>query len=96
MQNLSDQTKMSFVTGACLLGLVVALKNVVHVPAEVISRDVVLYIIVYWTLGMYPGSRAAASRSRFDRPLVWGLLLVLMTAAIICVYALRYSRGALP
>jgi hypothetical protein len=90
MNVLNDQTKISLVAGACLLGLVVALKNIVRVPAEVLGRDIVLYIIVYWTLGMYFAPRAAARRGRLDRPLVWAGLLVLMTAAIIFVYTLPW------
>lgn len=89
MKALSDQTRVSFVVGVCLLALVILLKNVVKVPAEVLSRDVVLYIIVYWAMGMSPGQLPVVNRSRLDRPLFWSALVVVITAAIVLVYALQ-------
>ncbi len=88
MKTLSNQTHVSLVAGMCLLALVVMLKNVVQVPAEILSRDVVLYIIVYWSLGFFPSQQVLADHSRLDRPLVWDALLVVITAAIIGVYVL--------
>ncbi len=46
---LSDSDKVSIVAGISLLGLVVVLKNVLHVPADILSRDIIVYIIIYWT-----------------------------------------------
>ena len=69
--------------------LVVALKNLVHVPAEIIARDVVLYIIVYWALGLYASPAAAAHPTGLNRPLYRGALMIIITLAILAVYALR-------
>ena len=86
---LTDQTKVSIVAGVCLFGLVAVLKNVVHIPGEILSRDVLLYIIIYSAFGIaYPAKSEEATRSRLDNPLYWGLLIVLITLAIIGVYAI--------
>ncbi len=89
MKTLSDQTRVSLVAGACLLALIVILKNVVGVPAEVLTRDMLLYIILYWALSLSPGQAPVVKRSSLDRPLYWVILLVLVTAAMVAVYVLR-------
>jgi len=86
---LTNQTKVSIVAGVCLFSLVAVLKNVVHVPGEILSRDVLMYIIIYSAFGIaYPAKSEEATRSRLDNPLYWGLLIVLITLAIIGVYAI--------
>ncbi|MCZ7358077.1 MAG: hypothetical protein O8C66_06220 [Candidatus Methanoperedens sp.] len=54
---LNDKDKVSIVAGICLLSLVVALKNGLHVPADTLSRDIIVYIIVYcaFTVFSHPG-----------------------------------------
>jgi len=85
---LSDETKIATVSAACLIALAVILKNVVQVSASVLSRDIIIYIIIYSFFWMIPGLDAKRERkSRFERPLFWSLLLVAMTAAIVAVYA---------
>ena len=48
---LSDQTKIASVSALCLMGLIIVLKNVLHVPPEVLSRDVILFIPLTSSLG---------------------------------------------
>ena len=85
----TNQTKVSIIAAVCLLGLVVTLKNILQVSAEVLSRDVVLYILIYSTFGiLYPSPSAESKQARFDKPLYWALLIVLVTLAIIVVYAI--------
>jgi hypothetical protein len=81
--------KASLMTAACLVGLVVALRDLIRVPAEIVARDVVLYMIVYWVIGLYPLPPAAAGRAGLSPLLGRGLLLVLVTLAILAAYALR-------
>jgi hypothetical protein len=85
---LSDEVKVASVSAICLLSLVVVLKNVLDVSATVLSRDLIIFIIVYSGFWMIPALNAAREkRSRFERPLFWGLMIVAVTAAIIAVYA---------
>jgi hypothetical protein len=68
---------------------VITLKNILGVSAEVLSRDVVLFILIYSAFSIiYPDQGADARVSAFDKPLYWSLLIVLVTAAIIIVYAI--------
>lgn len=86
---LSDEVKISSVSAICLLGLVVVLKNVLQVAPEVLSRDIIIYIIVYsgfWLLPSFTNDRA--KRTKFDTPLFWSLLIVATTLAIIALYAI--------
>ncbi len=85
---LTNKTKVSIVTAVCLVGLVVALKNLVGVSAEVLSKDVVLFILVYSAFSvLYPEPSTGTRASALDKPLFWSLLIILVTAAIIIVYA---------
>ncbi len=86
---LSDKDKVSLVAGICLFGLVVVLKNVLLVPADIISRDIVVYIVIYWAFTVFPQPvKEDVKKSRYDKPLYWNLLIILITLAIIAVYAM--------
>jgi len=54
---LSDQNKVSLVAGLCLVGLVIVLKNLLLIPSDILSRDVLVYIIIYWAFTVIPGRR---------------------------------------
>ena len=86
---LNDQTIVSIVTGICLIGLVVVLKTVLLVSSDILSRDIIIHIIIY--IGFITSLSAknqAAKRFKYDTPLFWSILIVLITLAIIAVYAL--------
>lgn len=86
---LANKTKVSIITAVCLLGLVVTLKNILRVPAEVLSRDVILFIIIYSAFSIvYPVKGEETKTSTFDKPLYWSLLIILVTAAIVVLYAI--------
>jgi hypothetical protein len=85
---LSDEVKIASVSALCLMALVVLLKNVVQVSATVLSRDVIIYIIIYSFFWMLPAIYLKGEkRSRFERPLFLSLLIVTITVAIIALYA---------
>ena len=85
---LSDETKIASVSALCLISLVVVLKNVLHVPPGVLSRDIILYIPFYLFCGWFPSiSRRRVKKSKLDRPLVWSLVILAVTFGIITVYA---------
>ncbi|MFZ2456143.1 MAG: hypothetical protein WAX07_06680 [Candidatus Altiarchaeia archaeon] len=86
---LNDQTIISLVAGACLLGLVVVLKNVLLITPEILSRDVILYIICYTGfIASFSAKDKTKKQFKQDTPLFWSILIVLITLAIIAVYAL--------
>ena len=85
---LSDKDKVSIVAGICLFGLVVVLKDVLNVPPDIISRDIIVYILLYWAFTVFPQpAKDEVKKSRYDRPLYWNLLIILITLSIIAVYA---------
>jgi hypothetical protein len=85
---LSDEVKVASVSAICLMALAVVLKNILHVPAAELTRDMVLFSFFYAVVWMIPwlGGRRE-KKSRFDRSLVWCLVIVAVTAGIIAVYA---------
>lgn len=77
---LANKMIVSIVSAVCLLGLVI--------PAEVVSRDVVLYILIYSAFSiLYPEQQVGSSPPPLDRPWIWSLLILLVTAAIVVLYA---------
>ncbi len=83
----SDSGKVSLVTGLCLLALVVILKNVLLVPADILSNDVIIYIIIYGAFAVFSSEKSNACGSKLNKPLYMSLLIILITLAIIAVYA---------
>jgi hypothetical protein len=87
---LSDKDKVSIVAGICLFGLVVVLKNILLVPADIISRDIIVYIIIYWAFTVFPQpAKFEVKKSRYDKLLYWNLLIILITVAIIALYTME-------
>jgi len=84
-----NQTLVALTAGACLLALVIALKNILNVPTEQLTRDLVLYICI---LGGLATSYPLVTRRRADRtighPGIWIAGIVLVTMAIIVTYAI--------
>lgn len=90
IKKISDQTKVSIVTAVCLLGLTAVLKNILHVPADVLSDEIIIYIIIYsmYATSYYIYYPAKAKKSNYDTPLIGSLIIILITIAIIVVHLL--------
>ncbi|MGZ6357112.1 MAG: hypothetical protein ACXWOX_21275 [Ktedonobacteraceae bacterium] len=90
----TDKVKVAVVIAACLIGLTVVLKNVLNIPSDVLSRDIILWIIIYsgffivlnFTEEEAP-KEGTTARKAYDSPWLWSALIVGMTLAIIAVYA---------
>jgi hypothetical protein len=79
---------VSLTAGLCLILLTIVLKNVLHVPAERLSSDIILYIIIYMGLAItvpFIGETEPVSRSRM---MLWVVVIIIITLAIIGVYAI--------
>lgn len=82
---LSNQTKISIFSAVCLLGLVVMLKNVLRVPAEILTRDIILYIPFYSVVSIvFP---SVDGNKKCNKPIYWYLAILIVTVAILVVYA---------
>lgn len=88
IMKLRDEHKVSIVAGVCLFTLVAVLKNVLFVPSDILSRDILVYIVIYWAFTFFPLKKEEVKRSKFDKPLFWSLLIVLITLIIIVMYAI--------
>ncbi len=89
----TDKVKVSLVSAACLIGLVIVLKNVLHIPADVLSRDIIIYIITYSGFTVVLNfeeetpKESTSPRRTYNNPWVWSALIIGITLAIIAVYA---------
>ncbi len=91
----TDKAKVAGVIAACLIGLVIVLKNVLIVPADVLSQDVIWYIILYGVFFVTLNFTAeedipregTRSREAYDSPWVWSAVIVAVTLVIIAFYA---------
>jgi len=76
--------------GICLILLAIILKNVLFVPADILIRDMTLYIIIYSGFLLFAFRTDDAVKVPENvPPVVWDLLVVIVTLAIIAVYALQ-------
>ncbi|KUK01787.1 MAG: putative membrane protein [Methanobacteriaceae archaeon 41_258] len=81
---LSNETKVSLVTVVCILALAVISKNVLHAQLDFISQ----YGPV-WMLVVYLCTREECKKSKIcDNPLFWSIAIILITLAILVVYAI--------
>ena len=81
---LSDDVKISLVTAACILGLAISSKNVLHVQPDFISLYGPVWIFIAYIITK---DRAGKSKT-CNSPLFWSLAIVIVTVAILAVYAI--------
>ena len=82
LDKLSDDTKVSAVAAVCLMGLAVVFKNVLQledVPFVVLFSPLWIYIAYL--------STRDNNQDKFDSPLYWNAILILVTMAVIVLYA---------
>ena len=83
------QQQVILVASACVIALTIALKNILMVPAEILTRDIAIYSILYLGFLVFafrPGGNY--ERSGTVSPLAWDVLVVIITLTILLVYAL--------
>lgn len=80
---LSEETKVSLVAAVCILALAIISKNVLHVQLDFVS----LYGPI-WILMAYIATKGESKKSKCGTPLFWSLMMILVTSAILVVYAL--------
>jgi hypothetical protein len=81
---LSDEIKVSFVTAVCILALAIISKNILNVQLDLISQ----YGPV-WMLIAYLSTKDTNKKSKICcSPLFWSVAIILVTAAILVIYAI--------
>jgi len=84
-----NQTLVALTAGACLLALVIALRNILNVPTEQLTRDLILYIGIFGGLATsYPLVTRRRADLTISHPGLWIAVIVVVTLAIIVMYAL--------
>ncbi len=83
IMKLADEVKVALVTAACLLGIAIILKNVLHVQADFIVSNSPLYLYIVYLI-----TRGQAKKSKCDKPLYWSLAIILVTLFTIALYAM--------
>ena len=87
-----NQTLVLLTAGACLLALVIALKNILNIPTEQLTRNLILYVCILGGLATFLSScYKAKGGMAIGHPGLWIAIIVSVTMAIIFMYAL-YPR----
>ena len=82
------QTFVALTAGACLLALVIALKNILDIPTDRLTVDLILSICILGGLATsYPLVTRRRSKSAISHPGIWIAAIVLITMAIIVLHA---------
>jgi|Deesub1362B_J571_1020462.scaffolds.fasta_scaffold01444_8 hypothetical protein len=81
---LSNEVKVSLVTAVCILALTAISKNIIHAQIDFISQFAPVWMFVTYII-----TREKAKVSKIcDSPLFWSTAIVLVTLAILIVYAI--------
>ncbi len=84
------QQQVILTASICMIALAIVLKNVLFVPTDILIRDMMIYIIVYFGFLMFAFKiDGNYERSGKISPFVWDILIVLITIAIAAVYAVK-------
>ena len=82
------QTFVALTAGACLLALVIAFKNILNLPADRLTVDLILSICILGGLATsYPIVTRRRSKSAISHPGLWIAAIVLITMTIIVLHA---------
>ncbi|HUK92612.1 MAG TPA: hypothetical protein VLU98_01100, partial [Methanomicrobiales archaeon] len=85
----ANRALVGIVAAVCMMGLIVVLRNILAISAEVLSRDMIVYVVVYFGFitavnlaGEAPGGPDAPLKA-CDNPGIWCGIAVVITLAII-------------
>jgi hypothetical protein len=89
----ANKAMVGIVAAICMMGLIVVLRNVLSVSADVLSRDVIVYVIVYFgfitAVNFTEETPHDVPKKTYDNPWVWSAIAVVVTLVIIAFYAFR-------
>ena len=80
---LANEIKVALVTAGCVLALAIVFKNILYVRADLIVTNGPFYLFIVYLI-----TRGQTKASKCDKPLYWSLAIVLVTIAIVVLYAL--------
>src|SRR5512136_3475881 len=78
------QQQVILTASVCVIALTIALKNVLHVPAEVLARDMAVYTVIYLGFLVFAfRPEGNYERSGKVSPLAWDVLVILITLTVL-------------
>ncbi len=80
---MKDETKVSIVAAICVMALAVIFKNVLHIPYDktfILMFSPVILFVVYWC--------SKDSKCKCNTTNIWMAMIVIVTIAIIALYAI--------
>jgi hypothetical protein len=80
---VADELKVALVTAVCIIGSAVIFKNVLHVRADFMVSFGPAYLFIVYLI-----TRGRGGKCRYDKPLYWSMGIILVTLAVIILYAL--------
>ena len=83
IMKLANEVKVALVTAACVLGIAIILKNVLHVQADFIVSNGPVYLFIVYII-----TRGQANKSKCDKPFYWSLAIIFVTLMTIGLYAI--------
>jgi hypothetical protein len=80
--------QVALTAGACLLALLIVLKNILYIPADRFMSEFIVYIIIYTGICLaYPLLFTEGQPQIFNYRAIWSAFIVAMTLVIIVVSA---------
>jgi TRAP-type C4-dicarboxylate transport system permease small subunit len=83
IKKLADEIKVALVTGACILGMAIIFKQILHIQIDSLISNGPVYLFIIYII-----SRRQSKKMKCDKPLYWNLGIIFITVLIIVLYAI--------
>ena len=80
---LADEVKVALVTGACVLGIAILFKKVLHIHADFLVSNSPSYLFIVYII-----TRGQAKKSKCDKPLYWSLAIIFVALLTVILHVL--------
>jgi len=80
---LADEIKVALVTGACVLGIAILFKKVLHIQANFLVANGPSYLFIVYII-----TRGQAKKSKCDKPLYWSLAIIFIAFLTIILHVI--------
>ncbi len=78
---LADEVKVALVTAACVLGIAILFKKILHVQADFLVSNGPSYLFIVYII-----TRGQAKKSKYDKPLYWSLAIIFVAILTIILH----------
>lgn len=78
---LADEIKVALVTGACIIGIAIIFKKVLHIQADFLVSNSPSYLFIVYII-----TREKAKKLKFDKPLYWSLSIIFISLLTVILH----------